>query len=294
MGWIFVSPFIIGLLFIYLEVLVNSFIFSMNTIVMVPGGYRLDSLGFENYRQILLVNPNYNRTIIESIQTMLVNIPTVVFFSLFIAILLNQKMKFRGFYRMVFFIPVILATGILEKLDIGNLMLGNMSAGGGIDSGLSTGTIGGGLLKIVDLQLYLSKMSFSPAMTTFVISAVGNLLNVVNACGVQILIFLAGLQSIPESIYEAAYMEGATGWECFWKITLVLISPMIFVNSLYTIVDSFTSHRNPVIAMIFDKGLAQANFGEASAMVWIYFLVVLVFIGLTAAILSKMVFYQQK
>jgi len=296
LGWIFVSPLILGIVLVYSEIIISSFIFSISSISMIPGGggYSLKSMGFENYRQVLMVNPTYNRTIIESIQNMLISIPVVVFFSLFIAIILNSKMKFRAFYRMIFFIPVILATGIIERIDMNNIILNIMSEGRGIETGAAQATIGGGLFRAFDIQMYLMNMRFSAGLTNYVVSAVSNLLNVVNASGVQILVFLGGLQAIPDSIYEAAYIEGATAWECFWKITFVLISPMIFINTIYTVVDSFTSYKNPLIQLIYDKGFLQANYGEASAMAWIYFVVVLIFIGLVFLISSKMVFYQQK
>ena len=108
------------------------------------------------------------------------------------------------------------------------------------------------------------------------------------------LIFLAGLQSISPAIYEACRIDGATAWETFWKITFPMISPMILVNAVYTIIDSFTTESN--VVMTFISSVYEKPDGDvlSSAMSWIYFLIVIGIIALFAGIFSSVVFYQRK
>lgn len=292
-GWVFVSPFILGFLFIFLPIYIDAFRYSLSDIKMLGTGFELIQVQWENYRQALFVNPQFTRTVFESVSRMLTDIPTVIIFSLFVATVLNQKMKGRTIFRAIFFIPVILATGIIEKAELNNLVMNSMNSLSGIDTGDGK-VIAGGLLQSLDLQMYLQNMRFSPQLSSFVIGAVQNIYDVISKSGVQMLVFLAGLQSISPSIYESAYMEGATGWESFWKITFPMISPMIFVNIIYTIIDSFTNPLNPIMDMIYTIGFKDSKYGIASAMAWLYFGVIAVCIAVIAATVQRFVFYQQK
>ena len=137
-------------------------------------------------------------------------------------------------------------------------------------------------------------MAIGQGLVNFVTQAINNIFDIVNRSGVQLLIFLAGLQSISPAIYESVQIDGASAWETFWKITFPMISPMILVNAVYTIIDSFTTNSN--IVMTYIKTVRPLDHGEelASAMSWMYFLIVLAIIGLVAAIMSAYVFYQKK
>ena len=127
---------------------------------------------------------------------------------------------------------------------------------------------------------------------TYVVNLVNNIYNIINYSGVQMLIFLAGLQSISDSIYEASRIDGATGWETFWKITFPMISPMILVNAVYTVIDAFTTENNTVMQFI--DTVNKSNLEVGAAMAWMYFLVVILIIGAVAGIVSMFVFYQRK
>lgn len=289
-GWIFVSPFVFGIIIYYVVVFIQSIEFTFNQLVMTGDGLKKVFIGLQNYNYALRVNPDFLKTLTSSIVTILVEIPEILIFSLFIAILLNGKLKGRGFFRMVFFIPVILAVGIVEKSEINNLLMTSMNAAGNLGNNSVVGTGGG-----FDFNKIMISFNLGPQITQFILGVADNIYEVVKKSGVQILIFLGGLQAISPSIYEGAKIEGATGWEAFWKITIPMISPMIFVNGIYTIIDSFTRPSNQMMILIDDVGFGKmVNYGGASAMSWIYTIVILVFLSIIAFISTKFVFYQTK
>jgi len=295
-GWIYVAPFILGFLIIYLPIIVDSIIYSFNKINTPPGGgYELEFVGWENYGEALFVDPGFIRTLITSLQRMLFDIPATVIFALFIAILLNQKMVGRAAFRAIFFIPVILSTGIIEKIDMGNILLSQMASGQMIDTGddSSTDTMNQ-IISAVDIARLFRGMAIGDNLINYVSDLINNIFGIVNRSGVQMLIFLAGLQSISPSIYESCTMEGASAWETFWKITFPMVSPMILVNAVYTIIDSFTSNKNVVMGYI--DGVYKSTGGQeiSSAMSWMYFLIIIGIIGAVAGLLSIYVFYQRR
>ncbi|MDY2609290.1 MAG: sugar ABC transporter permease [Eubacteriales bacterium] len=288
-GWIFVLPFVIGFVVIYLPIIYNSILYSFTQIrPAVGGGFQLSWVGWENYYEALN-DTTYLQTLSEGIQQLVFDIPAIVIFSLFMAILLNQKMIGRAAFRAIFFVPVILSTGILTTIDMNNAMLDSMSSGS-IDMGDGSGSI----VSAMDIQNLLSSVTVGEDVIQYVTNLVNNIYDIVNRSGVQMLIFLAGLQSISPAIYESCQIDGATSWETFWKITLPMISPMILVNTVYTVIDSFTASDNNVMVYI-DEVYATAG-GDvlSSAMAWIYFLIVFAIIALVAAICSFFVFYQRR
>ncbi len=293
-GWWFVLPFVIGFVLLYLPMIIDSIWFSFNEITTVVGGYELDYVGLQNYSDAIFDDTSYVRTLTASIKQLVLDIPAIVIFSLFMAVVLNQKMFGRAVFRAIFFIPVILSTGLIDSLDQSNAMLGYMS-GGGIDTG--AGEVGGGANEIVsaiDVTKFLGSMKVGTELVDYVVDIVNNIFNIVNRSGVQLLIFLAGLQSISPAIYESCTMEGATAWETFWKITFPMISPMILVNAIYTVIDSFTSQSNEVMAYINRVYNSPGGNVLSSAMSWMYFIFVLLIIAAVALIMSTYVFYQRR
>lgn len=274
-GLVFASPLIIGIIFIFIWVLVDSIRFSFGSLKLNQTGFDISYIGLGNYYESLFVNPTFVRTVINSLLSMLANIPVTIIFSLFIAVLLNQKMAGRTFFRAIFFVPVILAVGFVEKAALGDIMLNALTNGSAQASQQSaTSTFSG-----MNFESYLQNLSFSPTIISFVVGLVDGITGIVNQSGVQILIFLAGLQSISPSVYESASIEGATQWESFWKITLPLIVPIIFVNSIYTVIDYFTKSTNPIMTLIYEMAFKNSKYAVAAAMSWIYFIVIAIAIG---------------
>ena len=292
-GWIFVLPFIIGFVLIYLPMIVQSIQISFSEILVgaTGGTFKFHPVGFKNYSDALFADPEYVQILIKGITSLAFDIPAILIFSLFMAIMLNQKMAGRGVFRSIFFIPVILSTGIMESINAADSMSGYME--GGIEDG--SGEVGASdqLISSMDLQALFANMKVGTELVDYIVSIINNIYGIVNRSGVQMLIFLSALQSISPAIYESCKIDGATGWETFWKITFPMISPMILVNGVYTVIDSFTTRSNPV--MVFVEKKYGEGFDELStAMSWIYFMIVILLVAVVAAIFSAFVFYQRK
>ncbi len=294
-GWFFVAPFILGFLFVYLPIIFDSIKYSFHEIkIITGGGYDLVWVGINNYKEALQTS-DYIQALSDSVTGLIMDIPTILLFSLFIAILLNQKMVGRGAFRAIFFIPVILSTGIIASIDASSAVQDYMGeAGGAIDTGTGTSAVAE-IVSAADLQSLFDNMIVGSELATFVTDVVNNIFDIVNRSGVQMLIFLSGLQGISPAIYESCSIEGASPWETFWKITLPMISPMILVNAVYTIIDSFTSSSNQVMTYV-EQVSSQTGNGNVlgSAMSWMYFIVVILIVAAIAAIMSAFVFYQRK
>ncbi len=290
-GYFFVLPFLLVFLLIYVPVIFDSVRFSFNEMINTSSGYVLTFIGWENYSAAFFEDPLFVSTLVSGIEQLILEIPAIVIFSLFMAVLLNQKMVGRTLFRAIFFIPVILSTGLIDDIDMNN-SFASYAEGGIQDEGLNQAN---GLVTTMDLQGLFSTMKVGTGLLEYVVDIVNRVYEIVNRSGVQMLIFLAGLQSISPAIYESCTIDGATAWETFWKITFPMISPMILVNTVYTIIDSFTSSSNKVmnyIASVYND--RDGGNTLATAMYWVYFLIVILIIAIVAGILSAYTFYQRK
>lgn len=295
MGYVFVLPFIIGFLIIYLPMIIDSLRLSFSKLDFSQENM-YQFVGFENYSYAFVEHAEFTKVLVTSLTDLLLDIPAIVIFSLFLAIILNQKMRGRAVFRAIFFIPVIVSTGIIEYIDMYNILSSSMeginSAVGGNGAEASAGSE---IINAIDVQKFFSSMQVGKGLVEYVTGLVNDVYDIVNRSGVQLLIFLAGLQSISPAIYESAYMEGATSWETFWKITFPMISPMILVNAIYTIIDAFTTETNTVMRTISTQNEAGiSGMSQAMAMSWIYFLIVMLIIAAVAGIISAYVFYQRR
>lgn len=294
-GWLFILPFLIGFVLIYLPVVFDSIKYSFHEIkILVGGGYELKWVGWKNYSDAILVDTSFVTTLVTGLKQLVLDIPSIVLFSLFVAIILNQKIAGRAAFRAIFFIPVILTTGLIADIDAGNSMNDYMSNAQGIDDGSGDESQATEIVSVMDVEYLFRGMMIGTEIVEYVVQMVNNIFNIVNRCGVQMLIFLSGLQSISPAIYESCSIDGASGWETFWKITLPMVSPMILVNTVYTIIDAFTSSDNKVMTYI-STVYEQANGNVlSSAMSWMYFLIVILIIAAVAGILSAFIFYQRR
>ncbi len=293
-GYFFVLPFIVGFVLIYLPIVWDSIKLSFHYMATVQGGgFELTFVGFQNYSDALFKDAAYVQTLITGLKNLAFDIPAILIFSLFMAILLNQKMAGRGAFRAIFFIPVILSTGIMEGIEAQNIVGEYMDSAEGIDDG-SGSSAAAEIVSAIDIERLFANMKVGTELVTYVVGMINNIYDIVNRSGVQMLIFLTGLQSISPAIYESCSIDGATAWETFWKITLPMVSPMILVNAVYTIIDSFTTDSNAVMTYI--AGAQSGNHGReiSTAMSWMYFLIVILILAVASGILSMFVFYQKK
>ena len=295
-GWVFVLPFLIGFIIIYLPMLLDSFKLAFSDMTtLTGGGVEFEFIGLENFQYALFTDAGFVQTLITGLGQLVFEVPAILLFSLFMAILLNQKMVGRAAFRAIFFLPVVLSTGIMESIEATNILGSYMGETGGIDDG-SGSSAASEIVSAMDFEMLFANMKIGTELVGYVVSIINNIYAIVNRSGVQMLIFLAGLQSISPAIYEACKIDGATGWETFWKITFPMISPMILVNAVYTIIDSFTTESNTVMKYIQNApSKVPANGTEvATAMSWMYFLIVVVILAAVAGIMSMFVFYQRK
>ena len=288
-GYVFTAPLILGFFLVFVFILGNSLELSFGKIQIGAEGYTVRNIGLSNYQYVFFVDPDYIRTTWESIVSMVTDLPIIIFFSLFIATILNQNLRGKTFFRVVFFMPVIIATGVIAKTELNNYMLTSLSSTSAIDTG-SGQTTANAIAQLSGIQTWLKSLSFNPGITTYITGAVQNIYGIVNRSGVQILLFLSGLQSISPSVYEAAKVEGVTGWQAFWKITLPMVSPIVFVNTIYTIIDSFTRAENPIMDTIYSTAFKNSEYGRASAMAWVYMAVVMLVVAVIAADLSRVIY----
>ena len=291
-GWFFVLPFVLGLILVYFPIILDSIWFSFNMIVSTKGGgYRLDPVGFQHYSNALFQDVGYVKSLVSGLQQLVLEIPAIVIFALFIAVVLNQKMLGRAAFRVIFFVPVILSTGLMETINATDTLTDAMGDGSGISTGAGT-SASAEIVSAVDIEKLFSSMAIGTDFIVMITTLVNNIYDIVNRSGVQMLIFLAGLQSISPAIYEACSIEGATAWETFWKITFPLISPMILVNAIYTLIDSFTSESNVVMSYV--QSVYTTGREISTAMSWMYFLLIMAIIGVLGLIASAFVFYQKR
>ena len=292
-GWVFVLPFVIGFLLVYLPIIWNSIFMSFHSLhIVTGGGYTLEFVGLENYSDALFEDPLFVQTLITGMKELLFDVPAILIFSLFMAVLLNQKMAGRAVFRAIFFIPVILSTGIMESIE-GQNILGTMMEGSDSIDGSEQSTASE-IVSVMDIERLFYSMKIGKELVEYVVKMINEIYDIVNRSGVQMLIFLAGLQSISPAIYEACRIDGCTSWETFWKITFPMISPMILVNGIYTIIDSFTTDSNSVMRYI--NSVYQGSDGQvlSSAMAWMYFLIVMLMLAIAAGLFSAFVFYQKR
>lgn len=266
MGVIFISPWIVGALMFLLYPMIESFDFALNNIRITAMGMRFTPVGYGNFTQILLSNPEFVPNLVNYVVSTVISVPVIVVFALIISIMLNQNIKGKGIFRLIFFLPVIIVSGpILNMLN----------------------AEGAGSITALDTQAITTAINgFLPSMLAKPISGLfESMITILWYSGVQILIFLSSLQKIDPAMYEAAKIDGGSGWECFWKITLPTIKPMILLNLVYTIVFISNNDTNPIIGLIktsMFSGSTEMGYGYASAMAWLYSVVELLLVGLFA------------
>lgn len=296
-GWLFALPFVLGLIFVYAPIIFTSL---KVTFCDIATDGTMTFVGFKYYLQVYKDDPWFPITIVDGLEDLILQIPAIVIFALFMAIILNQKMTGRAAFRAIFFLPVILSTGIIDRLNSQDIFSDAINGSSGtIDT--NTGEEAGGIVSALDIQQLLGGIKLGAGLVEYVTNLVNNIFDIVSRSGVQMLIFLSGLQSISPSIYESCQVEGASAWETFWKITLPMISPMILVNAVYTVIDLFTCYDNRVMKLMEQALNKGGSYGGtaggpsvAGVMAWTYIGIVLLFIVIVALILKSFVFYQRR
>lgn len=267
-GYSFIMIWIIGFLLLNLFPLLASFYYSFNNII-IDGekGLVATPTGLDNYIKAFTGDPAFLTALGNYLLDVVIYLPLIIIISMIIAILLNQNIKGRGFFRAVFFLPVIISSGpVIDKL---------INQTGDNTSSLTSSTMVENIKNILPaflsgpIEIILEKMII-----------------ILWFSGVQIVLFLAGLQKIDREVYEAAEIDGASPWESFWKITLPALRPIILVSSIYTIVMLSTFANNEALKII-RNNMFTIGYGYSSALAWIYFMVVALVLGLVALLIAQ-------
>ncbi len=267
MGYIFVLPWIIGAILFLIVPLIQSFQYSLADIKITPKGMKVNFAAFENFTQIWLEDAQYPLALGGYFWETILSVPIIVVFALLIAMFLNQKIRCKGLFRLIFFLPVIIVSGpVMNMLS---------SQGAATIPSMNVAAIKNALESF--LPYYIAS-GFSDVFS--------NMIMILWYSGVQILIFLSALQKIDSSLYEAAKIDGGSGWECFWKITLPTIKPMILLNAVYTVIFLSNNEQNNIINMIQNAMFAgNKGYGYASAMAWMYAIVQTMIVTIVAVLL---------
>ena len=261
--------------------LVQSFLFSFQSVEHQPGQIITKNVGLKNIEYIFTQDPDFLPKLTGSLAQILYQVPVVVISSLLLALLINQKFRGRTFVRAVVFLPFIMATGVVMQMLKQDVFASSLQMGQSPNNYM---------MQSAGLDEVLKGLSWSDSIVEALTDISSTIFDMLWLTGLQVILFLAGLQTISPSLYEAASIEGATAWEELWKITIPMLSPIILVNIIYTLIDTFTNADNAMMQLISDNS-KQLRFSTAAAMSWVYFLVIFIVLGAATLILKKKIVY---
>lgn len=277
-GLIFLSPWLVGMALFFVFPIFQSLYFSFSKLNIVELGVNTEFVGLANLKNILFVNPDYVNNLLEAVRSLFVSMPFTIIISLILALALNGRFHGRLFFRSLFFAIVIISSGPVLELFL------EAAAADATEVALSD-VVSFGMIDFADM---LQGLNLPSTIETYLSVALDNLFMLVWQSGIQILLFIAGLQSIPDMLYEVAKVEGATKWEEFWFITLPMLLHTIFLVVIFTTVEVITLKTNPVMAQGYNQ-FRNLEFGVGSAMLWFYFAIAGIFIVLIMLLFQKVI-----
>ncbi len=281
-GRLFVLPWEIGLVLFFIVPLITSIIYSFSNVALGSGGLSTQWVGLEWYDYIINKDPNYLNNLKSAISNFMVQLPIIVALSLILAIILNQKFAGRMVARAIFFLPVIIATGVIlslltsEYIDV-SLVTSSANSSGAGNYGSS----------MIDFDEILGNLGLPEDITNIVGGYIGSIFNLLWNCGIQIVLFIAGLQTIPDQLYEVSKVEGASKWEEFWYITIPMLGNTILLVMVYTMIDIFT-RKQGIMSSAFNLMEDQLVYDKSSAMLWFYFVIVVIIMSIVLAVYNKL------
>lgn len=275
-GQLFTTPWFIGIIIFFLIPMVQSIYFSFSEVTVVPGGMDISFVGLKNYKNILFEDPDYLKNLSEATTSFLYQIPVILLLSLVLALFLNQKFRGRLFFRALFFLPVIIATGTVitwlfrtTDSDLNNL---------GVSESYTAS-----MFSVKDI---IGWLQIDGRIAEYITRTISKIFDLIWSCGIQTVLFLAGLQSIPGTLYEASRVEGATKWEEFWFITFPMLSRVTLLVTVFTIVEQMTSTRIRMVSKTYSM-MTAGTYDKTSAMLWFYFLAVGVLMGILLLVYER-------
>lgn len=274
-GYTFIAHWVLGIILFFIVPLANSIWYGFNEILIRPGGVVKKFVGLKYFKDLLLMDANYTDNLGSSIGLMLYSLPIIIALSLILAVLLNQPFKGRTVFRAIFFIPVLLSNSVVMQLLNSEWMTMPL---------FSSGEAGTG---IINYQEIIANINVPDQLTPMLVFLLSNTIQLIWSCGVQTILFLAGLQSISPSFYEVSKIEGANKWEEFWLITVPSLRHIISLVLIYTMIELFADMKNIVVGDAY-KLMVDQKYGESSAMLWMYFAIVVVLIGAVYVLYQKL------
>lgn len=272
-GYIFVAPYVIGLIVFFAFPLVFSLRISFGDYQLARGGYTITPTGLSNYYKVLFEEVDFTHAFVNAIVDTLIDTPLIVVFSLILSVMLNRRMPAKGLFRTIFFLPFLLGSGYVMKQLLG------------MNVNESAMSMARGIIFPIQVQEYIG-----PAATKVAMGFLSRITLILWRCGVPIVLFLSGLQSIPVSLYEAGMVDGATEWEKFWKITVPMISPVMLLVMVYTVIDSFTDASNPMVDMFYTRAFEKLEYSLSAAMSWMYFGFILLLVLLIFLVMRRFIY----
>lgn len=289
-GLSFITPWFVGMLLFFVSPILQTLSFSFNTVTITPSGYETEWVGFANYLNAFRLDADFPVVLASSLIQLFSDVPFILAFSFFVAVVINQKFRGSHLVKLIFFLTVILSTGAFQQFQNQSSSLQNSA----LMNSLSENKNIAGFLSDINIQKYIVEMGLPEAWATYLVEPMMRLFAILSNSGIQIFIFLAALKTISPSLYEASKIEGATGWESFWMITFPMVSPMIVINVVYTVIDSFFSPANEALRYVQNTIFKSIKFGYGSALAWIYFLFISMILAVVIFFISKKVFYYDK
>jgi len=280
-GFLFLLPWLFGIITFFVIPFINTIIWSFQDVNFATRQNAF--IGGSNYHTAILRNRYFLRSLWESTSGMFIELAIILVFSFFIALVLNQKFRGRTIARALFFVPVIVATSIVIQIIREDIFTQRL-VGAAEDAAI---------FQTAAIERLLFDIGLPRGLGEMIGSALSDIFDLTWRTGMQIILFLSGLQAIPESHYEVASIEGANAWDSFWKITAPMVTPSIMLVVVYTIIDTFTDPRNPVMRVILSEITDHLDWGVASAMAIVLFLVVGAIVGLVMLLSKRFVFYNE-
>ncbi len=276
MGYLFTLPLMVGIVLFLIMPIAQSISFSVGEIELTEEGYLLHPVGLANFHHVLRVDTFFPRHLAAAVVKLASEVPVVLVFGLICASLLNRPFRGRGVMRTILFLPVILSSGVLVTLQQSYLLTQELDIGTLFER-FTRQMVSGWVVESAAVDGALS----------YIVDATARLPGIAAAAGIPILIFLAGLQGIPDSMYEVARIEGANAWESFFYITVPLAAPLIFPIVVYMIVDSFTAADSELLRYITQSMQSGAGYGASTAMAWVFFGSVAIILAIVGAAVAR-------
>lgn len=282
-GIAFVAPWVFGVIVFVAIPIITTVMYSFSVVTMGSYGLEMDFVGLKNYYELLFQNTVFVDRLAASLTCVFTSLPIIVSLSLILAIILNQEFKGRMMMRSIFFLPVIISSGVVMYVLNG----GGGSDAATISSALSSSAAANSYVDSIDFSEILTRLNFPSDINDLLMNYLSDTFNLIWSCGVQILLFIAGLQTIPTQLYEVGQVEGATAWESFWYITFPMLSRVTMLVVFYTMVDLFVDNSALVDAALQDMRW-HTIYDKTSAQLWIYFLGVGIVMGIIMLLYNKL------